>query len=330
MEQKTFYPKTSIHLVLLMIVICSVYEIYHFMVHGKLNNLNNMAMPFWAITFFIMYYRQSLSYIVTETGIYSKFLFFAPQLKIAYDDIKEIALVNETRHVKLLNIQHLWIISKQFTSLRIELNYLKDAEQFIEEIRQYIDIEEKAFDSYGSQSVEYRPVYILIISIFLILITLCFDHFMIQAWHTSSEYMFTWFVIGIILTSIVCYYVCKQDKTNQVVLVSSIMVGIFAGAIVTYFALSIQRYINEQRNIAPQVVVMELVEQKERYQKWKVVSENAKQFRFQDGYFLVHKDWKQGYNEQLQQGKHYQIEIYQSEWNDIYFKPNAFFDVKVR
>ncbi|WLF85019.1 hypothetical protein [Moraxella sp. ZY210820] len=327
MEQKTYYPKTSIHLVLLMIVICSVYEIYHFMVHGK---LNNTAMPLLAITFFIMYYRQSLSYIVTETGIYSKFLCFAPQLKIAYDDIKEIALVNETRHAKLLNIQHLWIISKQFTSLRIELNYLKDAEQFIEEIRQYIDIEEKILDSYASQSIGNIPVYILLVSIFLMFVTLWFDHSIIQAWHTSSEYMFTWFTIGIILTSIVCYFVCKQDEKNKAVVISSIVVGIFAGAMVTNFALSIQRYINEQRNITPQVVVMELVEQKERYQKWKIVSENAKQFRFQDGYFLVHKDWKQGYNEQLQQGKHYQIEIYQSEWNDIYFKPNAFFDAKVR
>ncbi|WLF84116.1 hypothetical protein [Moraxella sp. ZY210820] len=325
LKEKTYPPKNSSHLTLVIIAIFVVYEIYHFMVHGKLNNI---AMPLLAITFFIMYYRQSLSYIVTETGIYSKFLCFAPQLKIAYDDIKEIALVNETRHAKLINIQHLWITSKQFTSLRIELNYLKDSEQFIEDIRQYIDVEEKIFDSYGSKPVGYMPVYILMVSLFLIPITLCFDHFMIQAWHTSSEYMFTWFLIGIILTTIVCYFVCKQDEKNKAVVISSITVGIFAGTMVTYFALSIQRYINEQRNIAPQSVVMELVEQKERYQKWKIVSENAKQFRFQDGYFLVHQDWKQGYNPNLEQGKNYQVEIYQSEWNDIYFKPNTFFDAK--
>jgi hypothetical protein len=169
------------------------------------------------------------------------------------------------------------------------------------------------------QDIGHRVLVLIGIGVALFVSGLIIERIFVQAWHSSSENIFSWLWAFILFSMIFSYpFIRREKKASPFVaaIVSSLLLG---GALEHSFLIA-NRLITEQRGKL-NYYEFKYVEKDGKRQKWQPLHGN--QLDFHDGYVHVADVWK-GYNQQLVEGSVYKVAVLSGFFNDIAFPIDAF------
>ena len=172
-----------------------------------------------------------------------------------------------------------------------------------------------------TQDIGQRPLHIIGVALALFALGFIFEKFLIQAWHGSSENMFSWFFISFPVAVFLSYFWIKGERKSNP-FGASILTGVVLGGVFSYDFLLLNRWNNE---LTATHIYYEFTfdEQNSRYQQWTPIGKAKSDIIFHDGYVRVHDVWD-GYTNNFQVGKTYKIAVAKGNLNDIFFNKDAF------
>lgn len=324
MQKKIYLPNTSVILFWLFIIIA-----YILMCYVTKNNDNQSNLIFYLIFAFnawAYYYRLCYFVVLDEKGIYKKWLFLPKKLQYHYHEI-DYGIHTQGEKTKHLQLKPKNKLAKPCIIL---LDNLQNPDKLLQDIAQYIPIQHETEKSNPVESeIGSRPLIICIGAFFLMFVSLAIKSELLQGFYLYRE-VWQWFLFWIIVAIIANYFFFKRDKKNQYVILTSLIVGVFSGVILSDFNLAFGRYLCEKNYHTSQTVTLKLIEQNEEHQRWQIITSEQNTLPFKEHHFSVYQNDKLILKPNVKNQALYQVEIYQTKLHDIYIKNDVFFNPKSR
>jgi len=224
---------------------------------------------------------------------------------------------------KVGQAEQLYIITIDKKQSLFGLNIYPEKEQLIKTLQSL-----KNFDNVAASlnyptgdDIGQRPIHIIAAVLILLGLGIAFEKFFINAWHGSSENMFSWFFISFPVALILSYLWINGEKKSSP-FAASLLTGMLLGGVFAYDFLLLNRWYNEI-TVTPVSYEFTFDEQNTNYQQWTPVGDAKNEIIFHDGYVRVHDVWD-GYTNNFQVGKTYKIAVAKGNLNDIFFNKDAF------
>lgn len=273
------------------------------------------------ILYMIQLYQMNLSIILDEKGIYKKWLFFPKKLQYHYHEI-DYGIHTQGEKTNRLQLKPKNKLAKPCIIL---LDNLQNPDKLLQNIAEYIPIQHETEKSNPVESkIGARPMIVCIGAFFLMFVSLAIKSELLQGFYLYRE-VWQWFLFWIIVVIIANYFFFKRDKKNQYVILTSFIVGVFSGVILSDFNLAFGRYICEKNCHHSQTITLKLIEQNDKRQHWQIITTEQNTLPLKKYDFFVYPNEKQILKPNLKNHDLYQVEIYQTKLNDIYIKNDVFF-----
>lgn len=310
--QKKIYPSNKTNHYFIIVVFVFIFIMLDNIIHQII----------CCILYMIQLYQMNLSIILDEKGVYKKWLFFPKKLQYHYDDI-EHGIHTKSEKTSSLTLKPK---NKLATPCTISLDNLQNPDKLLQDIAQYIPIQHETEKSNPVESeIGSRPLIICIGAFFLMFVSLAIKSELLQGFYLYRE-VWQWFLFWIIVAIIANYFFLKRDKKNQYVILTSFIVGVFSGVILSDFNLAFGRYICEKNCHHSQTITLKLIEQNDKRQHWQISTTEQNTLALKKHDFFVYPNEKQILKPNLKNHDLYQVEIYQTKLGDFYFQSDIFYD----
>lgn len=313
MEKKIYLPNKTNHYFIIVVFV---------FIFIMLDNIIHQIIC--CILYMIQLYQMNLSIILDEKGVYKKWLFLPKKLQYHYHEI------DYGIHIKGEKTNRLQLKPKNKLAKPciILLDSLQNPDKLLQNIAEYIPIQHETKKSNPVESeIGSRPMIVCLVAMFLIFVSLAIKSELLQGFYLYRE-VWQWFLFWIIVAIITNYFFFKKDKKNQYVILTSLIVGVFSGVILSDFNLAFGRYICEKNCHHSQTVTLKLIEQNDKRQHWQIITTEQNTLALKKHDFFVYPNEKQILKPNLKNHDLYQVEIYQTKLGDFYFQSDIFYDKK--